>query len=905
MKDYKYKFSVVIPVYNVEKFLEETVDSVINQTIGFKKNIQIILVNDGSPDNSDEICQRYVKEYPKNIKYIKQENAGVSAARNTGIPFVEGKYVNFLDSDDKWEMDAFRKIYRFFEANYDEVDVVSCRMKRFEASNSFHAVDYKYKPGNRVANLFDEEESTSIQLHVTSSVIKEAAIGDTRFVHGMKFGEDGLFVNEIILKKAKLGILADTLHYYRKRLDQSSAVQNQRMNKEYYSASPRKYYYSLIDISKKNYGEVIPYVQNILAYDIGWRLDNEIPEGVLTQEEYQDYYDMLHDLFSYVDEKVILTSKVHVSIIRKLTAMSIKKNSDTFFKDMVYNHEEQALYYNDIKMVSLGLNNNACFVNIVKIKNNTLHVEGMISKWVLKATEHKTKFVLFVNGKEVEPELKDFPHKTEHTFFGIKTACRHFKIDVPLDEHDFRKEKYVELRPVIYFDDMVCNVGINYGKFIANYNSFVFSYTVSKPYLYKCYRTCMRVFKPASLLVSAATNEAKCLIWLLMKKHRRAFLTRILYILFTLFLRGGKKIWLISDRSDKANDNGEAFFKYVCQKGNKKIKPIFVINKDSEDEARMKKIGKVIHFDDFLYRFYFLSADKIISSSGGEYVINPFGGVNRRYLADLMNFDYIFLQHGVIMNDLSAWLQKFNKNISMFITSTRMEYESIAETNYLYDSEEVALTGLARFDELNNKAEKLVVVLPTWRRSIKESYDSETKSVYYDKFNETDYYKFYNSLINHPRLMEKMKEKGYKGLFCLHPIHKEQYRDFEANDVFDINAGFVDYKDIFSRAAFLITDYSSVAFDFAYLRKPILYAQFDKEEFFEGQIFDEGYFSYDDDGMGPVCTDLESTVDEMIATLERNCELSEEYKKRVETLFAYNDKNNSERIYERIMELDS
>ena len=308
MKDYKYKFSVVIPVYNVEKFLEETVDSVINQTIGFKKNIQIILVNDGSPDNSDEICQRYVKEYPKNIKYIKQENAGVSAARNTGIPFVEGKYVNFLDSDDKWEMDAFRKIYRFFEAHYDEVDVVSCRMKRFEASNSFHAVDYKYKPGNRVANLFDEEESTSIQLHVTSSVIKEAAIGDTRFVHGMKFGEDGLFVNEIILKKAKLGILADTLHYYRKRLDQSSAVQNQRMNKEYYSASPRKYYYSLIDISKKNYGEVIPYVQNILAYDIGWRLDNEIPEGVLTQEEYQDYYDMLHVLFSYVDEKVILTS---------------------------------------------------------------------------------------------------------------------------------------------------------------------------------------------------------------------------------------------------------------------------------------------------------------------------------------------------------------------------------------------------------------------------------------------------------------------------------------------------------------------------------------------------------------------------------------------------------------------
>ena len=89
------------------------------------------------------------------------------------------------------------------------------------------------------------------------------------------------------------------------------------------------------------------------------------------------------------------------------------------------------------------------------------------------------------------------------------------------------------------------------------------------------------------------------------------------------------------------------------------------------------------------------------------------------------------------------------------------------------------------------------------------------------------------------------------------------------------------------------------------MRKPILYAQFDKEEFFEGQIFEEGYFSYDDDGMGPVCTDLESTVDSMIDVIERDCELSEKYKQRVESLFAFNDKNNSERIYERIMELDS
>ena len=114
-KDYKYKFSVVIPIYNVEDYVEETILSVINQTIGFEENIQMILVNDGSPDNSEDICFRYKDKYPDNIIYVKQENRGVSAARNNGMNYIEGKYVNFLDSDDKWDLDAFEKVYDFFE----------------------------------------------------------------------------------------------------------------------------------------------------------------------------------------------------------------------------------------------------------------------------------------------------------------------------------------------------------------------------------------------------------------------------------------------------------------------------------------------------------------------------------------------------------------------------------------------------------------------------------------------------------------------------------------------------------------------------------------------------------------------------------------------------------------------
>ena len=104
----KFKISTIIPIYNVEKYLEETILSIIKQSIGFE-NIQMILVNDGSPDNSEEICLKYKEKYPENIIYIKKENGGVSSARNMGLEYATGEYVHFMDSDDIISKNAYKK----------------------------------------------------------------------------------------------------------------------------------------------------------------------------------------------------------------------------------------------------------------------------------------------------------------------------------------------------------------------------------------------------------------------------------------------------------------------------------------------------------------------------------------------------------------------------------------------------------------------------------------------------------------------------------------------------------------------------------------------------------------------------------------------------------------------------
>ena len=113
--------SIVVPVYKVEKFLEKCIDSIINQTY---KNLEIILVDDGSPDNCGKICDEYAKK-DKRIKVIHQQNGGLSAARNTGITKATGKYISFIDSDDYIEKDYIELLYTTIKQSKADIAIGS------------------------------------------------------------------------------------------------------------------------------------------------------------------------------------------------------------------------------------------------------------------------------------------------------------------------------------------------------------------------------------------------------------------------------------------------------------------------------------------------------------------------------------------------------------------------------------------------------------------------------------------------------------------------------------------------------------------------------------------------------------------------------------------------------------
>ena len=173
----------------------------------------------------------------------------------------------------------------------------------------------------------------------------------------------------------------------------------------------------------------------------------------------------------------------------------------------------------------------------------------------------------------------------------------------------------------------------------------------------------------------------------------------------------------------------------------------------------------------------------------------------------------------------------------------------------------------------------------------------EGKRDYSPKLKPSEYCSFYNQLINDRRLKEFAEKNNYKVIFVVHPSHAPNVSDFES-DFAEITTN-VNYKEIFSKASLLVTDYSSVAFDFAYLRKPIIYTQFDKESFFKSHTYTEGYFSYEDDGFGPVVYDYEETIKTI---LEYN-EIDEKYINRINNFFEFNDKKNCERTFKAIREM--
>ncbi|MGE7862937.1 glycosyltransferase family 2 protein [Bacillus mobilis] len=200
--------SVIVPLYNAEKYIEETMESILNQTY---KNIEIVIVDDGSKDQSSSIVKNFKKKYPEQIQYILQENQGVSVARNTGIENANGEYISFLDSDDLWHSTKIEKQIESMHKN--NMNACYCGFMNFyEETGEKIENTTNFVKGNMTKAFLTHQvfAQTSTWIFKKSIVMNH----NIRFTPGCSWGEDLEFLFKL-MSVTNVCYVDEYLTYYR------------------------------------------------------------------------------------------------------------------------------------------------------------------------------------------------------------------------------------------------------------------------------------------------------------------------------------------------------------------------------------------------------------------------------------------------------------------------------------------------------------------------------------------------------------------------------------------------------------------------------------------------------------------------------------------------------------------
>ncbi|WP_146876977.1 CDP-glycerol glycerophosphotransferase family protein, partial [Halolactibacillus alkaliphilus] len=346
-----------------------------------------------------------------------------------------------------------------------------------------------------------------------------------------------------------------------------------------------------------------------------------------------------------------------------------------------------------------------------------------------------------------------------------------------------------------------------------------------------------------------------------------------------------KDVWLIGERFDTAQDNGYHFFKY-CRDNYPNLPIYYVIDTSSKDYNRIRNFGNVVKYGSDKHFNLLLRAKVFIGTHDFENIL-PVPG---QFLDSFQQGIRIFLQHGVLGRKNVEYHKQFYKYpFHMFCVSSTKE-KDLVKSIFGYDENEVKITGLSRFDSLDNTVtKKSILVMPTWREWLT---DEKT-------FIESEYYKRYHSLLHHSRLQSLLVENNIHLEFYPHYRMQPYIQHFKSNDLKNISIvqlGEVTVQELIQRNNLMITDYSSVSFDFSYLNKPVLYYHFDFDVFFKNGILRDKSETF----LG----EISSTEDNLFNLLEDI--IHRDFVDKIKTsdkrasLFNYIDLLNNKRIFDEI-----
>lgn len=313
-----YQYTVVTAVYNVGRYLDEYFNSMVKQRLDFKKHINLILVDDGSTDESAEIIKSWKKKYPKNITYLYKSNGGQASARNMGLQYVNTDWVTFIDPDDFLDVNYFKAVDSFAKTNEKKkLDLVSCNFifyfDEVKLYKDTHPLKYRYSQGDKLfaANNLGNQ----LQLSASTAFFKTNVILDNKINFDSRVKpsfEDAHFVAQYLIhcKESNIGFLKSAKYFYRKRGDGTSTLDSAWEHPGLYDSVLE---HGCLDILKKHRdltSEIPKNVQITILYHLIWYIKSIVnhPQKIafLTEEQQVRFISLVKEIFSYIDTQTIM-----------------------------------------------------------------------------------------------------------------------------------------------------------------------------------------------------------------------------------------------------------------------------------------------------------------------------------------------------------------------------------------------------------------------------------------------------------------------------------------------------------------------------------------------------------------------------------------------------------------------
>jgi glycosyltransferase involved in cell wall biosynthesis len=853
------RFSIVTAVYDVEPYLPEFISSIEAQHVD-PGDLEVIAVDDGSLDGSLKLITDWARRSRFRVQVLTKPNGGQGSARNLGLEHATGEWVTFTDPDDMLDPD-FLRVAEAFAGRHPDVQLMACKpILYLEATGlrrDIHPRRKQYGGGNRVADMDEEPDvfpgSSSVSFYRLDRLRTTGLRFDPQVQPNF---EDGHFAAHYLfsLERPRVGLLADAHYIYRKRADQTSTLQRSLRDVRRYTSVLEHGYLDVVERARERYGAIPPWVQHLLVYELYWYLneDRKISSGAYIEPAaLPRFHELLRRLLVELDPEVVAAHGVH--------------RLDPVLTDVFARAGRPGSWHSP-------------FVVRTRV-DRTMGLRRVQYRFTGDAPREET----LVDGQPVEIA---FAKTMTHRFYGRDLLFERILWIV----HQPGVEVRLDGAPVPLLKRWPRH---RHGRRRGRIERWV--------------RRLLRARHRSASDIGRAINRR-------VRRLGRALRGRSLRLIAAQrpFSRRFAKAWLVMDRIHDADDNGERLFEHLRAR-RPDINAWFVIEPGTTDWRRLRARGerRLLAHGSFAWKMAMLNCDWLVSSHADLPVYRPhhLAGTGRA------QWRFAFLQHGITKDDLSVWLNL--RELDLFVVSTEAELASVVAdgTAYRFTAREARNTGLPRFDRLLEKGRAvqpedrdLVIVAPTWRQWLARSLISGAltqRRALEGAFWDSEYIRSWTAVLRSQRVADALAARGWRLGFMPHPNLQAMLPELDLPPhVEPLSFAGTDVQGLYARCALLVTDYSSVAFNTAYLDRPVVYFQFDRELMLGGaHIGREGYFDYHRDGFGPVVEDVESAEAAIVASIERGASPAPDYQRRIDVTFPVRDGGACARVVAAIEEL--